>query len=148
MSFKALESGAVEVLIVWENLDIVRYVLKTPSGEKNVLFLRPEQAKEKAHFIHRETGAELEVEESMVLLEWFANNYKNFGTNLQIVPEGSQFCKGFGGIGGPSPLSSRPLPLSKCSLLSYVSCATGWSWPRSTSTRTTTTSRRALFICY
>lgn len=40
----------------------------------------------------------------MQLLEWFANNYKNFGTNLQIVTdksqEGSQFCKGFGGIGG------------------------------------------------
>lgn len=47
---------------------------------------------------------ELEVEEQMQLLEWFANNYKNFGTNLQIVTdksqEGSQFCKGFGGIGG------------------------------------------------
>ncbi len=47
---------------------------------------------------------ELEVEEQMALLEWFANNYKNFGTNLQIVTdksqEGSQFCKGFGGIGG------------------------------------------------
>ena len=40
----------------------------------------------------------------MQLLEWFANNYKNFGTTLQIVTdksqEGSQFCKGFGGIGG------------------------------------------------
>jgi len=103
-TLKALESGAVEVLIVWENLDIVRYVLKSPSGEKDILFLRPDQAKDKANFIHKETGAELEVEESMVLLEWFANNYKTFGTNLQIVTdrsqEGSQFCKGFGGIGG------------------------------------------------
>jgi peptide chain release factor subunit 1 len=103
-TLKALESGAVEVLIVWENLDIIRYVLKTPTGEKEILFLRPEQAKDKANFIHKETGADLEVEESVVLLEWFANNYKNFGTNLQIVTdksqEGSQFCKGFGGIGG------------------------------------------------
>lgn len=103
-TLKALESGAVEVLIVWENLDIVRYVLKSPNGEKDILFLRPDQAKDKANFIHKETGAELEVEESMVLLEWFANNYKTFGTNLQIVTdrsqEGSQFCKGFGGIGG------------------------------------------------
>jgi peptide chain release factor subunit 1 len=53
----------------------------------------------------------LEVEESMQLLEWFANNYKNFGTNLQIVTdksqEGSQFCKGFGGIGGTNyPLAN------------------------------------------
>lgn len=103
-TLRALESGAVEVLIVWENLDIVRYVLKTPSGEKKILHLKPEQAKDKSHFINKETGLELEVEEQMQLLEWFANNYKNFGTNLQIVTdksqEGSQFCKGFGGIGG------------------------------------------------
>jgi peptide chain release factor subunit 1 len=46
----------------------------------------------------------LEIEDQAQLLEWFANNYKNFGTTLQIVTdksqEGSQFCKGFGGIGG------------------------------------------------
>ena len=55
-------------------------------------------------FCQLKTGLELEVEEQVQLLEWFANNYKNFGTNLQIVTdksqEGSQFCKGFGGIGG------------------------------------------------
>lgn len=46
----------------------------------------------------------MEIEDQAQLLEWFANNYKNFGTTLQIVTdksqEGSQFCKGFGGIGG------------------------------------------------
>ena len=103
-TLKALESGAVEILVVWENLDITRYVLKSPSGEKKILHLKPEQAKDKSLFINKETGLELEVEEQMQLLEWFANNYKNFGTNLQIVTdksqEGSQFCKGFGGIGG------------------------------------------------
>lgn len=40
----------------------------------------------------------------MPLLEWFANNYKRFGATLEIVTdksqEGSQFVKGFGGIGG------------------------------------------------
>lgn len=103
-TLKALESGAVEVLIVWENLDITRYVLKNSTGEKKILFLKPDQVKDKSHFINKETGLELEVEEQVALLEWFANNYKNFGTNLQIVTdksqEGSQFCKGFGGIGG------------------------------------------------
>jgi len=103
-TLKALESGAVEVLIVWENLDIMRFVFKCPTGEKQILFLKPEQAKDKSHFTNKETGLELEIEEQTPLLEWFANNYKNFGTNLQIVTdksqEGSQFCKGFGGIGG------------------------------------------------
>ena len=40
----------------------------------------------------------------MNLLEWFATNYLNFGVTLEIVTdksqEGSQFVKGFGGIGG------------------------------------------------
>lgn len=103
-TLKGLEAGAVEVLIVWESLDITRYVLKGPTGERKVMHLKPEQAKDKSLFVNKETGVELEVEEQMQLLEWFANNYKNFGTNLQIVTdksqEGSQFCKGFGGIGG------------------------------------------------
>ena len=38
------------------------------------------------------------------LLEWLAINYQNFGTILEIITdnsqEGSQFVKGFGGIGG------------------------------------------------
>ncbi|CDO99928.1 unnamed protein product [Coffea canephora] len=67
-TLKALEMGAVETLIVWENLDINRYTEKMP------------------------------------LLEWFANEYKKFGCVLEFVTnksqEGSQFCRGFGGIGG------------------------------------------------
>jgi hypothetical protein len=42
---------------------------------------------------------ELEVIESESLVEWFANNYKTFGTTLNSVTarlqEGSQFCQGF-----------------------------------------------------
>ena len=51
-----------------------------------------------------QTGVESELVESLSLLEWFANNYKSFGAMLEIVTdksqEGSQFVKGFGGIGG------------------------------------------------
>ena len=49
-------------------------------------------------------GVELETQEKTLLVEWFANNYKNFGAALEFVTnrsqEGSQFVKGFGGIGG------------------------------------------------
>ena len=42
--------------------------------------------------------------DSMALTEWLANNYNNFGAELEFVTdrsqEGSQFCKGFGGLGG------------------------------------------------
>lgn len=104
-TFKALEMGAVEILIVWENLDMMRYVLKNPqTGEQKVLHLKSEQEKDKTHFTDEQTGVELELVESLSLLEWFANNYKTFGSTLEIITdksqEGAQFVKGFGGIGG------------------------------------------------
>jgi len=41
---------------------------------------------------------------SQLLVEWFADNYKSFGATLEFVTnksqEGSQFVKGFGGVGG------------------------------------------------
>ena len=57
-------------------------------------------------------GNEQDVVEKMLLIEWMANNYKEFGAILEIVTdrsqEGSQFCRGFGGIGG----ELRPLVLA------------------------------------
>lgn len=51
-----------------------------------------------------QTGVELELMDSMPLLEWLANNYKSFGATLEIITdrsqEGSQYVRGFGGIGG------------------------------------------------
>ena len=104
-TLQALTMGAVETLIVWENLDINRFVLKNHSSEEDiVLQLTPEQEKDKTHFVDKVTGVELELVDKCPLLEWLANEYKTFGATLEIVTdrsqEGSQFCKGFGGIGG------------------------------------------------
>jgi len=104
-TLKALEMGAVETLICWENLDIQRVTLKNhATGEEKILFLNSEQEKDKTHFMDQETGVELELEENMPLLEWLANNYKKFGAALEIITdrsqEGSQYVRGFGGIGG------------------------------------------------
>lgn len=102
-TLNALDAGAVETLIVWENLEISRYVLRNnTTQEERILHLNKDQEKDQSHFV--ENGVELEVVEKMQLLEWFANNYKKFGAVLEFVTnrsqEGSQFCKGFGGIGG------------------------------------------------
>jgi len=104
-TLKALEMGAVETLICWENLDIQRVTLKNHStGEEKILFLNSEQEKDKTHFMDQESGVELELEDNMPLLEWLANNYKRFGAALEIITdrsqEGSQYVRGFGGIGG------------------------------------------------
>jgi len=99
----ALDIGAVETLVVWENLEIMRYTLRNnTTGTEKILFLTKEEEKDQSHF--HENGVELEVIEKIQLLEWFANNYKKFGATLEFITnrsqEGSQFCKGFGGIGG------------------------------------------------
>ena len=44
-----------------------------------MLYLRPEQEKDKTYFVDKNSGVELELVDSMPLLEWFANNYKTFG---------------------------------------------------------------------
>jgi peptide chain release factor subunit 1 len=104
-TLKGLEMGAVETLIVWENLEVNRYVLKNAvSGEIVIKHLNKEQEADQSNFREAETQAELEVQEKLSLLEWFANEYKRFGCTLEFVTnksqEGSQFCRGFGGIGG------------------------------------------------
>eukprot|EP00092_Neocalanus_flemingeri_P015954 GFUD01017271.1.p1 GENE.GFUD01017271.1~~GFUD01017271.1.p1 ORF type:complete len:438 (-),score=110.53 GFUD01017271.1:178-1491(-) len=104
-TLKAMEMGAVETLICWENLDIQRVSLKNhASGEVKTLFLNSEQEKDKTLFMDQETGVEMEMEENLPLLEWLANNYKKFGAALEIITdrsqEGSQYVRGFGGIGG------------------------------------------------
>mmetsp|Transcript_34697 Transcript_34697/g.87797 ORF Transcript_34697/g.87797 Transcript_34697/m.87797 type:complete len:437 (-) Transcript_34697:181-1491(-) len=100
-----LDMGAVETLIVWESLDCDRYeLLNTASGKTEVKHLTSEQAKDTSHFKDPESGTDLEVQEKLPLLEWLANNYKKFGCTLEFITnksqEGSQFCRGFGGVGG------------------------------------------------
>merc|ERR1712136_671083 len=80
-TMQALDMGAVETLIVWENLDLKRIHIRNPH-----------------------TDAELDVVENIAFVEWIVNNYKTFGAKLEFITvksqEGNQFCKGFGGVGG------------------------------------------------
>lgn len=104
-TLKCLDLGAVKILIVWENLDINRYVLKnTTTSELITMHLNKEQETNQSNFRETATNAELEVQEKKSLLEWFAEEYKEFGCTLEFVTdssrEGSQFCRAFGGIGG------------------------------------------------
>ena len=65
-----LEMGAVETLIVWENMEINRHVLhNSQTGEDTVVHLTPEQEKNDKYFKDAETGVELESIESGSMLE-------------------------------------------------------------------------------
>jgi len=104
-TLECLDINAVKILIVWEELQVNRFVLRNnQTGVETQLYLNPEQEKDQALFHDKETGVELETVVQEPLIEWFANNYKSWGCDLEFITdksqEGSQFCKGFGGVGG------------------------------------------------
>jgi len=127
-TLRGLEMGAVETLIVWEDLDVTRRVLRNSEGKEVVIHTAAppptasnaskaddgsKQAagiaalseKDQAKFLDKVTGLEMEqAKDPQPLLEWMAENYKEFGAALEFVTnksqEGSQFVRGFGGIGG------------------------------------------------
>lgn len=93
----ALESGAIETLIIWENLPVIRNVIRnTNTNEEVIIFTKPGE-----NAVYDQSA--MEVVESESLVDYFAENYSKFGIQLQLVndstPEGSMFSQGFGGIG-------------------------------------------------
>ncbi|KAJ1479941.1 peptide chain release factor eRF1/aRF1, partial [Baffinella frigidus] len=100
-TMKCLEAGAIETLVVWENLENIR---PKPETRNQVVVLSPQQSKEHKHFRDEEFNCDKEILEKLELVEWFSSNYQKFGCKLEFVSnrsqEGSQFCKGFGGVGG------------------------------------------------
>lgn len=103
-TFHALESGACEDLIVWEDLKINRIEFKIPNSDKpKILYLTLEQ-ETNPNFLRDEIGSVMEIANKELLTDWLALNYKRYGTTLHLVSdktsEGTQFCRGFGGFGG------------------------------------------------
>ena len=104
-TMKALEVGALETMMLFEDLEINRYVLKNPvKGDTKVVLLNPTQEKDSKHFKDKATGQDLDVVEQDQLAEWLCNNYSKCGCKIEFITdksqEGFQFVKGFGGIGG------------------------------------------------
>lgn len=102
-TLKALELGAAETLIVYENLEVTRWVLKSADGVEKIIHTTKTQESDREQFMDKETGQEMEIVDQGSFLEWLAEKYKDFGANLEFVSdrssEGNQFVKGFGGIG-------------------------------------------------
>jgi peptide chain release factor subunit 1 len=104
-TMEGLEAGAVETLIMWENYDMTRIVIRNPHTEtKETHILTAAELKDPKYYKDAETNVELNIDESEPFLDWIVQNYKTFGTKLEFITdrsqEGNQFCKGFGGIGG------------------------------------------------
>ena len=104
-TMKALEMSALEKLMLYDEIEMTRYEIKTPGKEEiKVLYLSPAQEEDPKHFRDADTGAELEVLSSEAVGDWLMINYQHFGCKIELITdktqEGFQFCKGFGGIGG------------------------------------------------
>ena len=96
----------METLVAWEDLEVKRVTLKNPTTEEEIVkHLRQEEIEgnDNEH-VRDEEGNDLEIVDSVPLLEWLATEYKKFGCVLELISdksqEGNQFCRGFGGIGG------------------------------------------------
>jgi len=100
----ALEMGAVETLIVWEELPGLRCVMKNAStGETKVVYLTKENLVDEAHF-KDPNGDILEIIESQNFVDWLSEKReRRRGSRLELITnksqDGAQFCAGFGGIG-------------------------------------------------
>ncbi|KAJ5070614.1 eukaryotic peptide chain release factor subunit 1 [Anaeramoeba ignava] len=119
-TFNALTNGAVETLIVWENLDLILIeqedietkstsfsfispsIKSSKNGKENQMENEVQDEKEKNQGNVEENSVVKKKEKLFV--DWIAENFHKFGTKLEFVSnnsqEGSQFCHGFGGIGG------------------------------------------------
>lgn len=101
-TLKALDASAVETLIVWENLELIRYTLRDEENNESVAFAMPNAPA--SDYLIGKNGEELEVIEEKPFVEWLAENYTDFGATLEFVTdrsaEGAQFVRGFGGVGG------------------------------------------------
>lgn len=100
----ALINGAIEKLIIWDDLMVRRIVYKNNiSGDKQIVYIKDDE------IIEQMIG--YDIKSDNVLLEWLlepnSNNiehYKKYCKRIELVSdkssEGNQFVIGFGGMGG------------------------------------------------
>ncbi|CAG9325111.1 unnamed protein product [Blepharisma stoltei] len=101
-TMRALLMGSCEKVILYENLSAVRTLLRHPeSGREDIVYCN--QGKEAEISTVDEKGEKVDIVEQGPLAEWIVENYMKFGSELELVSdksqEGSQFARGFNGIG-------------------------------------------------
>ncbi|EGR30954.1 hypothetical protein IMG5_120390 [Ichthyophthirius multifiliis] len=98
-----LLDGVIETILCYEELNTLRITRKNKITEQiSYIYIPPTEINNVKHF--KDGEHELEKVEVENLTEWLAENYNNYGAELQFVTdksaEGCQFVKGFSGLGG------------------------------------------------
>lgn len=110
-TMRALEDGVVQKLLVYDDLDFWRVLLRKKADADNeddeaniIKYLTTAGLEDPNAFIDPETKEELVEIEREEFVDWIAQNHSQFGCEIVMVtdrsPEGSQFVNGFGGVGG------------------------------------------------
>lgn len=114
-TMKALESGCISKLLVWDNIELYRYVFESPKqriiqfstcsslAKKNFTLLSKVTfldwvmgADDDGSFDHLDGLSSEQIEQII--------RQRTCNASIELIsdtsPQGSQFCRGFGGIGG------------------------------------------------
>lgn len=87
---KALEIGALETMMLFEDIQVMRYEIRNPiKGETKIYYLNEKQEKDNKYFKDQETGTDLEVVSSEQLVDWLLMNYKNYGIFIELITDKS-----------------------------------------------------------
>jgi len=107
--FLALEQGAVDQLLCWEELPTTRYTLRNGAkDDEQVVHYTPLRKDKEPSIAELLKGRGVdpsgyELAESLPLTEWLCENFARYGAKLVFVSNnsdlGAQFAGGFGGIG-------------------------------------------------
>lgn len=96
----AWDAGAIETLILYDELDLYRCAMKDEDGNETIKYYTEKQMSENEHLT---SESHEQMTESALLTDWMAENHTQRGAKLEFVtnksPEGAQFVKGLGGIG-------------------------------------------------
>ncbi|KAA0184060.1 hypothetical protein HAZT_HAZT004140 [Hyalella azteca] len=102
----ALEEGAVETVIVWQDLALVRWVIQKDDSTTIVEYLETGKHPKHETFVVKEDG--------ISFVEWLADHVKSWGCKLELVsdatPEGAMLVGGFRGIAALLRYSREPAP--------------------------------------
>lgn len=98
----AIQAGQVDTVLCWNELEIMRVVVQQVHGcpaESNAT-IEHLNTDELALLVQSNS---VQVLEQQSVIDWFCDNCKSVGARVEFVTdrssEGSQFCRGFGGIG-------------------------------------------------
>lgn len=100
-TLKAIEEGAMDTIIVYEDLDLYQIAVRNAEGELSTKVVKGKEIESNSYTEKEET---FEIVDQTPYVEYLLENYKDLANHLEVISdkssEGNQFAKGFGGLGG------------------------------------------------